>query len=155
MVDQLVEARTRYIKLNFKETNTILSNSKEIPTKKIASLVSWLDQSYQQEQQLFERLNLNEGNLEFIFESSLIKILKKNIETEIKAQKTGDLAQCFQMVQLLFLPVLDEACIPAKLTQELRTAGLKKYAEALDTSLIKFKQLIYTSHQDNSLQLER
>jgi hypothetical protein len=45
MVNQLIEARVRYVKLNFKETNTILSNSQELPAKKIASFIAWLERS--------------------------------------------------------------------------------------------------------------
>lgn len=58
MVDQLVDARIRYVKLNFKETNTILSNSSELPAKKVASLMAWLDRSKRTEADICERLAL-------------------------------------------------------------------------------------------------
>jgi hypothetical protein len=41
LLEQLVEARQRYTHLNFKETTGLLQHSKEQPTKKVATLLSW------------------------------------------------------------------------------------------------------------------
>lgn len=86
MVDQFVQARTRYVKLNFKETCTILQNCKETPIKKLASLLAWLDQCSQREETIYQRLGLPiEWCTEQVFDSSFLKIVKKNVDAEIKA----------------------------------------------------------------------
>jgi hypothetical protein len=74
-----------------------------------------------------------------------MKIIKKNIDQEIKALDK-DLSQNFQLAQVLLLPV---PVFTAASVQEMRLAVIKKFSESADQSLMKFKQLIYSNVQDN------
>ncbi len=49
MLQQLIDARIRYVKLNYKETTALIQNSKETPHKKIGLYLAWMDQSMKDE----------------------------------------------------------------------------------------------------------
>jgi hypothetical protein len=77
LVDLLIEARARYVKLHFKETNTILLNLKDQSAKKVAILIAWLQNTVRSEGIIFERLKISKSTyFDLVFESTLFQIIK-------------------------------------------------------------------------------
>lgn len=72
MVELLIEARARYVKLHFKETNLILVNLKDQSAKKVAILIAWLQNMVSSEASIFERLRISSATyFDLVFESTL------------------------------------------------------------------------------------
>jgi hypothetical protein len=77
LVDLLIEARARYVKLHFKETNTILLNLKDQSAKKVAILIAWLQDTVSSEGIIFEQLKISKSTyFDLVFESTLFQIIK-------------------------------------------------------------------------------
>ncbi len=154
LVEMLIEARTRYVKLHFKETNAILANLQEQPAKKVALLIAWLQNMITCETSIFQRLKIQkETYFDQVFESTLFQIIKQKIDAEIKAQPQ-EFQTSFQLVQVLMLPM--DPYFSTKHLNEMRLAALKRFSESSDQFLQKLKSSLLSpqSELNSNIQIE-